>query len=361
MENDLKALRRSVAILITIAVFVLAYFAKDLILPIVLGLLIALTLSPLNRTLQRFGIPAGIGASVLTAMLTAVVLGVIYFAGETVRTWSDDIPGIAKELQSKLKGVSEALETVEATSKQVEDLATSQDGGPQQVVIDQPGLLNSAVTAVASTATSIGVALVLALFLLGSGDMFYIKLVQTFQKLGEKKRALATVYDIERQVSSYLFTITVINAGLGLVMAITLHFLGMESAYIWGIAAFLLNYLPILGGLVGTVLVGIQAIVFFDTLPQAIVIPIVYQFITAFEANFITPYLVGKRMKLNIVAVFLTVVLWAWLWGIPGALIAVPFLLVFKVVCDNIDGLETVGNFLSAATDDDYTDTNSPE
>ncbi|MDA8585040.1 AI-2E family transporter [Rhodobacteraceae bacterium] len=353
MEQDIKALRRSVATLITIAVFVLAYFAKDLILPIVLGVLIALTLSPLNRALQRLGIPVGVGAVLLTIALTGVIGGVVYFAGETIRTWSDDIPSIAQELQSKLRGVSDTIEAVQDASDQVEEMASAEPGGPQQVIIEQPGILNSAVTAAARTATSIGIALILALFLLGSGNMFYVKLVQAFQSFGEKKRALATIYDIERQVSSYLLTITIINVCLGITMAIALHLLGIEQAYVWGIAAFLLNYLPILGGLVGTFLVGVQAIVFFDTLSEAIVVPIVYQFITAFEANFITPYLVGKRMKLNIVAVFLTVVLWAWLWGIAGALIAVPFLLVFKVVCDNIDSLKTVGNFLGAAEGDE--------
>ena len=108
--------------------------------------------------------------------------------------------------------------------------------------------LNTAVSVVASTATSIGVALVLALFLLASGDLFYVKLVQAFPTMREKKRALTTVYGIERRVSVYLLTITVINACLGIVVAFALWMLGLEYAYIWGIAAFLLNFLPILGG-----------------------------------------------------------------------------------------------------------------
>ncbi len=161
-----------------------------------------------------------------------------------------------------------------------------------------------------------------------------------------KKRALSAVYDIERKVSRYLLTITVINASLGAAIAITLALLGVDYAYVWGIAAFLLNFVPFVGGLVGTVLIGASAIVQFDSIYYALAAPIAYQILTGVEGQFITPTLVGRRLEMNTVAVFLTVVLWGWLWGIPGALVAVPFLVVFKVICENFEGLETIANFL---------------
>ena len=356
MEDDIKALRRSATTLTIIAVFVVAYFARDLILPVLLGFLIALTLSPVNRSLQKVGLPSGVSATLLILLTTAGIAAVLYFAGETARSWSEDAPRIARELQLKLSGVTEAIDAVQEASTQVEEATAPSESGPQTVVIQQPGLLNAAVTVAASTATSIGVALVLALFLLASGDLFYVKLIQAFPTMKEKKRALATVYGIERRVSGYLLTITLINAGLGLLVTLALWLLGLEYAYIWGIAAFLLNYLPILGGIVGTALVAVHSIIFFDSLSYALVAPIAYQFLTSIEAQFVTPFLIGKRMELNIVAVFLTVVLWAWLWGISGALVAVPFLLVFKVLCENFPSLETVGNFLGAADQNDAAD-----
>ncbi len=349
MKQDIKALRRSVGILTVLAVFVVVYFARDLILPVLLGVLLALTLSPINRWMQKKGLPAGLSATLLITITAAVIVAIVYFAGETARSWTDDVPGIMRELKQKLSGISKTIETVKAASEQVKDVAVAPASASQAVVIQPPGLLNSAVTVVASTATSIGVALILALFLLSSGNLFYGKLVQTFPTLREKKRALATVYGIERRVSGYLLTITVINIGLGIFVALALWFLGLEYAYVWGVAAFLLNFLPILGGLIGTVLVAIHAVLFFDTLSYALMAPIAYQALTSIEAQFVTPYLIGKRMELNVVAVFLTVVLWGWLWGIAGALVAVPFLLVFKVVCDNFEGLHVVGNFLGIA------------
>ncbi|MEP2642698.1 hypothetical protein [Roseobacter sp.] len=137
----------------------------------------------------------------------------LYFTGETARTWSDDGSRIAQLLQSKLIGVTDAIEAVQDASRQVEETTAAPDAVPQTIAIRQLGLLNAAVTVAASTATSIGVALVLALFLLASGDLFYVKVVQAFPTMREKKHALTTIYDIEHGVSGYLLVITLINTG----------------------------------------------------------------------------------------------------------------------------------------------------
>ena len=135
MRDDIKALRRGVTTLTVISVFVVAHFARDLILPILLGFLIALTLSPVNRSLQKFGLPAGISATLLIITTAAGIAGVLYFAGETASSWSQDAPQIARELEQKLRGVVEAVEAVQEASDQVEDMTTSPDTGPQTVVI----------------------------------------------------------------------------------------------------------------------------------------------------------------------------------------------------------------------------------
>jgi predicted PurR-regulated permease PerM len=157
------------------------------------------------------------------------------------------------------------------------------------------------------------------------------------------------VYDIERRVSHYLLTIALINAGLGICVGIVLTVLGMPYPYIWGIAAFLLNFLPYLGALTGVALVAALSIVTFDSFSYALLPPLAYLTLTTLEGNVVTPMLLGRRLELNTVAVFLTVVLWGWLWGVAGALVAVPFLVVFKVIADNIEGMEVIGNFLGAA------------
>jgi predicted PurR-regulated permease PerM len=123
---------------------------------------------------------------------------------------------------------------------------------------------------------------------------------------------------------------------------------GLPSAYIWGALAFCLNYLPFVGPAVGIALVGATAILFFDQLSYAFLAPAVYFFWIILEGQVVTPLILGRTFELNTVSVFLTVIFWGWLWGIPGALMAVPFLVVIKVICDNVTGLSTFGHFLAA-------------
>ena len=347
MNSVFVGMQRSLAVLATIAVLVTFYFAKDLILPILLGALIALTLSPVTRALFSLGIPHWLSAILLGILTAAVIVCAVVFSAGTVNSWVANAPEIGITLKEKLSGISDTIDDVRDASKEVEEIADTEGSEPaQEVIIRQPSLLDSAMSTLTSLATTVVVSLILATFLLASGDMFYIKLVQSFKQMSDKKRALAAVYDIERKVSRYLLTITIINAGLGLAVAAVLSALGLEYAYIWGIAAFLLNFVPFVGGVVGTILVGASAIVQFDSIYYAMAAPIAYQILTGIEGQFVTPYLVGRRLEMNTVAVFLTVVLWGWLWGIPGALVAVPFLVVFKVICENFEGLETIANFL---------------
>ena len=346
----LYGIRRSLIILATIAILSAIYFAKDLIMPVLLGLMLALTLSPVSRFFYRLGVPHAVSAVVLILLTAVSVSTIIIFSAATVNSWVAEAPALGQELRDKLSGVSDTIEVVRDASEEVEDIAGDEGGArAQEVIIRQPSLLDSAVSTATSLAGTIAVALVLASFLLASGDMFYIKLVQSFKSMSGKKRALAAVYDIERKVSRYLFTITLINAALGTMIGVTVGALGLDYPYIWGVAAFLLNFVPYLGGFMGTLAIGAYSIVYFDSLSYALLVPAAYQILTGIEGQVITPMLVGRRLEMNAVAVFLTVVLWGWLWGIPGALVAVPFLVVFKVVCENFEGLGKIANFLGTS------------
>lgn len=332
--------------LVVISLLATAYFARDVILPIVLGFLLALTLSPLSRAMLRIRIPHVVSAIALVSATGLLILAIIGGTAGTIAVWSDELPLMGAEIREKLSAMSDAVEEVRAASKEVEEFSGA-EGTTPEVIIKQPGLLDSAFDTFTQIGATLVVTLVLATLLLSSGELFYRKLVQAFPTMSGKKRALATVYNIERQVSRYLLTITVINSTLGACLWLYLTALGMPNAYVWGIAAALLNFLPYIGGFIGTMMVGAFAIVHFDTLGYALLAPLGYQILTGFEGQFITPWLVGRRLSMNTVAVFLTVVIWGWLWGIPGALVAVPFLVVFKVFCENFEPLHTVGIFLS--------------
>jgi predicted PurR-regulated permease PerM len=345
--DNLTSIRRSLQFLVLVALFGTAYFARDLILPILLGFLLALTLSPMVRGLYRAGVPHAASAFVLVSITAVLIFAIVGGSAGTVAVWSEELPQMGQEIQQKLRPMSDAVADVRDATAEVEKMAKT-DEESAEVVIKQPGLLAGAFDTVARVGASLIVTLVLALFLLASGDLFYLKLVQSFPTLEGKKRILTTVHNIERRVSRYLLTITLINAGLGICVFLLLSALGMPNAYVWGIVAFLLNFLPYIGGVIGSLLVGAFAIVTFDSIWYALLAPLGYQLLTGIEGQMVTPWLVGRRLAMNTVAVFLTVVFWGWLWGMPGALVAVPFLVVFKTVCENFEPLKIIGNFLSA-------------
>ncbi|MEQ6247506.1 AI-2E family transporter [Sulfitobacter sp. HNIBRBA3233] len=351
--EDIGSIRRSLQLLCLIAVFVTAYFAKDLILPIILGFLLALTLSPVARSLGRAGIPSGVSAVLLVGLAGVVILALAAASAGTIASWSDELPRMGAELQAKLRGMSDTVKDVQETTEKVGKLNEAEGPeAPQKVVVEQPGLLASAMSSGAKVGGTIMVTLILALFLLSSGNLFYIKLVQSFQTFTGKKRALAAVYDVEKRVSRYLLTITVINAALGLCVGTYLFAIGLPGWYIFGILAFLLNYLPYIGAAIGIALTAAYAVINLDPIGYALLAPLGYAIFTTVEGNFVTPYLVGRRLRMNTVAVFLTVVIWGWLWGVAGALVAVPFLVVFKVVCENVSALKIIGNFLEGSAPD---------
>lgn len=330
-----------------IALFACAYFARDLILPIVLGFLLALTLSPLARFLHRLGLPHVVAAVILVLATTSATLLIIGASAGTVAVWMDDLPRVGAEIKAKLHQMTEAVKEVREVTKEVEKIG-SEDAGTPEVIVQQPGLFDSAFDTLTQIGATFAVTMVLALLLLASGPLFYLKLVQSFPTFAGKRRALSTVYNIERRVSRYLLTITLINAALGLAVGAYMTALGLPNGLVWGVAAFVLNFLPYLGGLIGSALVAAMAVLSFDSLAYALLAPLGYLVLTVLEGNFLTPWLVGKRLSMNTVAVFLTVVIWGWLWGVPGALVAVPFLVVFKVICENFEALKVVGLFLSA-------------
>jgi predicted PurR-regulated permease PerM len=325
------------------------YFAKDFFMPLALAFLLTLTLTPIVRFFRKRGVPSALSATLLVIGFGLGVALLGYMISGPVVSLFNDAPRIGSELRQRLADIRAPLDRVLEASKQVDGVASSADApGVQHVVVEQPGVLTRAANNLASLGTTAAITLILALFLLASGTLFYEKIVQSFPLMSDKKRALRVVYDVEREISRYLLTVALINCGLGLVIGLGLWAIGMPDPLVWGVAAALLNFLPYIGALTGIVTVGIISLVTFQSFGYALLAPLFYFACTVLEGQFLTPMIIGRRLELNSVSVFIALAFWTWLWGPIGSLIAVPLLVVVKVFCDHFDGLQHLGNFLSA-------------
>ncbi|MCB5177523.1 AI-2E family transporter [Microvirga lenta] len=324
------------------------YFAKPLILPIIIGLLTALTLIPIVRWLERRGVPTGLSA-IMLVLLLALTLGTgAYLLSAPVSDWIQRAPTIGRQVEDKLNQLRGSVQAVTEASQTVEELTSAtSDPQVQEVVVKEAGFLSSATSILWSALTTTGIALVLVLFLLGSGDMIYDKIVRVLPTFRDKRTAVSILHDIEASISHYLLTITLINMGLGIAIGLAMWAIGLPTPYLWGLGATFLNFLPFIGAIAGVGLVAVVALISFDSISYALLAPLVYFGLTALEGNIITPLILGRRLELNTVAIFIGVAFWGWVWGLVGVLIAVPLLVVIKRCCDHLPSWSTLGEFLS--------------
>jgi predicted PurR-regulated permease PerM len=188
--------------------------------------------------------------------------------------------------------------------------------------------------------------MILLYFFLASGNLFLEKLVKVLPRFSDKRRAVEIVRGIEGNISSYLLTVTGINAGLAIVVSLSMYLYGMPNPLLWGAMAGILNFIPYVGSVIGLGAMTLAAAFNFDDLSMVALVSGTYFFLTALEGNFITPYLLGRKLTLNPVVILISVLFWGWLWGLIGALLAVPIVASCKIICDQIEPLNSIGEFL---------------
>ncbi len=335
-----------------IAAIAAAHFARDFLLPVVLAIFIALTFRPLIRYLAKRGIPPALATTFIATGLIAFGALAVYFLSAPLAHWISEAPALARTFTEKLRSLRSSLAAVSDIAEKVQEVSESASGAKvPEVALRQsalPGLIAMATGYPVQLAVMVGATSVIAVFLMASGDLFYEKLIRIMPHMTDKKRALRIVYDVERQVSVYLLSFAAINAGLGLVVAFSFHALGMPSPYLWGVLAFFLNFIPYVGALSGVALSACLAVVTFDTLSYALLVPMSYGFWATVESQIVTPQALERRLQMNSVAILLFLAFWTWLWGIGGAVIAVPLLVAFKVFCGHMEGFNRIGEFLAA-------------
>jgi predicted PurR-regulated permease PerM len=192
---------------------------------------------------------------------------------------------------------------------------------------------------------SLGI-VILLYFLLATGDLFSLKLVRVLPQFRDKRKAVSIMKEIEIAISRYLATVAIVNLGQGVVVGMVMYLIGMPNTVLWGVLAGVAEFIPYVGALTLAVILALAGLATFDHIGHALLVPGAYLVVTLLQANVVTPMLLGRRLALNPVAIFIGLAFWLWMWGLLGAFIAVPLLATPKICCDHIEWLAPVGEFL---------------
>lgn len=343
-------------------VFALDWMQKFFV-PLLLGIFLAYTLSPLVAWLERIKIPRVLGASmVIVAVVCALVLGTYSLRGqmqsilaqlpEAASKLSAGLASMRNDPSGNIQKVQTAVGEMEKATSQIAGIPPSPKQRTTHVVIDTPGFkLGDFMWAGSMGALGfIGQAtmvIFLAFFLLAGGDTFKRKLVRlTGPSLSRKKITITILNDINDSIQKYMFMLLMTNLLLGLFSWIAFHWIGLENAGAWAVAAGLLHVIPYAGPIFTAAATGMAAFMQFDSFSMALLVAGASLAIATVVGTFVTTWMTGKIAKMNAAAVFISLLFWAWLWGIWGMLLGIPIIVILKVVSEHVDQLQPVAELL---------------
>ena len=335
--------------------------ARSFLMPVFFALLLFFVLMPVHRRLERLGLNGQfVAASVVFGLL--IGLGAIggMLAGP-IRQITTNLPDIVENISTRLAAARDSVMAMAQNLRpgdqsDIPGLRPSlpEDTGSEDAAPEMAFLMDNAsdmliyLVEAPAMAAQLVFALVLLFFLLSSNRLIYRKIVQYSDTFPRKRAAIATLRETESKLCGYLGTITLINAGLGLCIGLALWALGMPVPLLFGMLAFLFNFIPYLGAITGVVLSTLVALLWFETIGAVLAVGLTYLLLTTIEGQLVTPSLLAHRLRMNAVPVFLSVAFWAWMWGFMGMLIAVPLLVALRIIAEQSPPLHGVAHFLSA-------------
>jgi predicted PurR-regulated permease PerM len=319
------------------------YVARAVVLPVIIAFVLRLLLQPIYRLCLRAHLPRVVAAlitiSVLAALATVAWIPLSGSAGD----WVAKLPDAVSMLTERLSLLREPIDFVQRLVRHAE---RATNGGGTTVAVQHFDLVGAVIEGLRAITDGLFTTVLVLFFLLVAGDTFLRRLVELLPTFRQKRQLIDICQQIENDVSAYLVTVTVMNIGVGAMVAIAMYFCGMSDPLLWGVLALALNFVPILGPLVGIGIFLLVGFVSFDNNWLAVLPATLYLVIHVIEGEIVTPMLLAKRFTLNPVGVILALVFWYWMWGVPGAILAVPMLAITKIICDRVEALHPLGHML---------------
>ena len=357
--TDVRSASLSI-IAIGVAIGLLRYMG-DVFIPIVLGMFTFYALDPLVDRLQRWHVPRSIGAAFAIALLVGGCGVGGWSLADDVSRVIDGLPQATQKVRAAIRAGRSSrqpgtLDRIQQAAEEIEKTAKEAAGGSKpaevmKVQVTEPFSASDYVmrgsTQLLVWGSQAAMILFLAYFLLLSDDLFKRKTVEIIgPTLARKKITVEILNEIASQIERFLMVQILTSAIVGVATGVALWWLGVQQPGVWGVVAGVLNSIPYFGALIVTVLLAAVAFVQFGDMSMPFVVGGVALLITSLEGWVLTPLLTGRIAQINTVAVFISLIFWSWLWGIPGLLLGVPLTISIKAVCDRIEGLQPVGKLL---------------
>ena len=327
-----RTVSQAAAIGIFIILFVAALdLARAMLLPATSAFVIGLMLGPLSARAKAYGIPSLITAIVLWLLVVVVFYGVIILLSAPALDWIGKAPEIGRIIKEKLQVLEQPLSALQDLRNAILPQGENSRFGFDIANFVQPALI-VVTPAIGQMFIFFGT---LFFFLLGRARLRHV-IVILFENHDSRLRTLKIINDVEHNLTNYLSVVAVINFVVGLGACLIAYFIGLPNPIAWGVLAFILNFIPYIGALIMEAVLLAVGLVTFPSLTQALIAPVLYFGFTTLEGHFITPSIMGRRLALNPLTVFLALIFWTWLWGPIGAFLAVPLLIVALVAINHL-------------------------
>lgn len=351
--KKIKSRVTSVRLLLAGAIGLLLYFGHVAFVPVALALLIFLVLSGPVESLHARGVPRSVGAAVIMVAILGIMVALVNFMSEPAQKWFAAAPHTVRLIERKIRPFEQFMARIGELRKAAGNLgaapqsaqATPAAAAAPAQQEDRPAemLLDGARTVVLSAVTI----LILTLFLLAGGPPMLARMTAAFASDLKAAHILSVIEKVRSEVGRFYATTALINVGLGLVTGFVMMLCGMPNPFLWGTMAAILNFFPYAGATTTLIVLTIVAFISFDGVGHAIAVAGSYVAIATIEGQFVQPLLVGRRLQLNPMLVFLALWFGGCFWGIAGIILATPALAALKVVATNAPGGQPLLDFLS--------------